>query len=99
MLEVIDDLPKHISFELVDKFLEGLLTLRPRQMQSLLEDTKSIKVKRLFFYFADRHRAQWLDRVDRTKIDLGSGKRMIAKGGKLDPKYQITVPEEMDALQ
>ena len=42
---------------------------------------------------------QWLDRIDRAKIDLGKGKRMIAKGGKLDPKYQITVPEEMDALQ
>jgi hypothetical protein len=99
ILEVIDDIPKHISFDRVDKFLEGLLILRPRQMQSLLEETRSIKVKRLFFYFADRHRAQWLDRIDRAKIDLGKGKRMIAKGGKLDPKYQITVPEEMDALQ
>jgi hypothetical protein len=99
ILEVIDDIPNRISFDMVDKFLEGLLILRPRQMQSLLEETRSIKVKRLFFYFADRHQAQWLDRIDRAKIDLGKGKRMIAKGGKLDPKYQITVPEEMDALQ
>ena len=99
ILEVIDDLPKHISFDMVDKYMEGLPILRPRQMQSLLEETRSIKVKRLFFYFADRHRAQWLDRIDRARIDLGKGKRMIAKGGKLDPKYQITVPEEMDALQ
>ena len=98
ILEVMDDLPKHISFDMVDKFMEGLLSLRPRQMQSLLEETKSIKVKRLFFYFTDRHRAQWLNRIDRTKVDLGKGKRMIVRGGKLDTKYQITVPREMDGL-
>ena len=98
ILEIMDDVPKHASFDMADKFMEGLLSLRPRQMQSLLEETKSIKVKRLFFYFADRHRSQWLERIDRTKIDLGKGKRMIALNGKLDTKYQITVPEEMDGL-
>ena len=30
------------------------------------------------------------------KIDLGKGKRMLVHGGKLDPKYNITVPENLD---
>ena len=34
---------------------------------------------------------------DREGIDLGSGKRMIVRGGKLDTKYNITVAETVDA--
>lgn len=98
ILELIDELPGGGSFDMVDKFVEGLVTLRPRKMQTLLEEAQSVKVKRLFFFFADRHRHQWLDMIDRGKIDLGKGKRMIARGGKLDKTYQITVPEDMDAL-
>jgi len=98
ILELLDELPGNTSFDMVDKFMEGLVTLRPRKMQALLEETQSVKVKRLFFYFADRHHPQWLDMIERGKIDLGKGKRMIAKGGKLDKTYQITVPENMDAL-
>lgn len=83
---------------MVNKFMEGIVTLRPRKMQALLKEAQSIKVKRLFFFFADRHRPQWLDMIERSKIDLGKGKRMIVRGGKLDKTYQITVPEDMDAL-
>ena len=32
-------------------------------------------------------------------VTLGDGKRMLVKGGKLNKTYQITVPEEMDAVQ
>lgn len=31
------------------------------------------------------------------KADLGHGKRQIVVGGRLDSKYQITVPEALDA--
>lgn len=98
ILEVMDELPTRETFESVDKLMEGLVSLRPRRLQTLLEETNSVKVKRLFFYFADRHNHQWLARLDRDKIDLGAGKRVIYKGGKLDNTYQITVPEDMDAL-
>lgn len=97
ILELIDELPRNISFDMVDKFMEGLVTLRPRKLQALLEDAGSVKVKRLFFFFADRHRHQWWDVIDRNGIGLGKGKRMIVQG-KLDRKYQITIPEDMDAL-
>jgi hypothetical protein len=68
-------------------------------LQKLLEDCKSVKVKRLFFFFADRHNHAWLKRLDRSRIDLGKGKRMLVRGGKLDPTYEITVPEDLYAAQ
>lgn len=93
-LELLDELPKHETFHMADVIMEGLVNLSPRRMQSLLESTQSIKVKRLFFFFADRHNHSWLGRIAREKIDLGQGKRMLVKGGKFDTTYQITVPEE-----
>jgi hypothetical protein len=96
-LELLDELPRHESFHQVDMLVEGLRTLSPKRLQMLLEACRSIKVKRLFFWFADRHRQPWLDRLDRGKIDLGTGKRMLVKGGTLDPKYHITVPSDLNA--
>ena len=57
------------------------------------ENPVTIKAKRLFLWFADRHNYVWLNKINRETITLGSGNRMIAKGGKLDTKYKITVPE------
>lgn len=93
-LELLDELPQSETFHMADVIMEGLVNISPRRMQALLEDIKSIKVKRLFFFFADRHHHQWLTRIERGRIDLGSGKRMLVQGGKLDPVYQITVPDE-----
>ena len=39
----------------------------------------------------------WLKNLDSNRIDLGKGKRMLVRGGKLDPKFKITVPESIDA--
>ena len=78
--------------------MEGLATLRPGRLQKLLEDCRSIKVKRLFFFFADRHPHAWLKRLDKRTVGLGDGKRMLVRGGKLNKTYQITVPEEMNAV-
>ena len=69
------------------------------RLQKLLADCRSVKVKRLFFFFADRHQHAWLERLDKDAIDLGEGKRMLVKGGKLNKPYQITVPEDLDAVR
>lgn len=98
ILELLDELPQRESFYQVDKLMEGLVNLRPRRIQQLLTDCRSVKVKRLFFFYADRHQHRWLNRIDRDAIDLGKGKRMLVKGGKLNPTYQITVPEDLDAV-
>jgi hypothetical protein len=99
ILELLDELPDNESFHQADMLMEGLSTLSPARLQSLLGDCRSIKVKRLFFFFADRHRHAWLKRLDRSVIDLGSGKRMLVKGGRFDAEHLITVPETLDGVQ
>jgi hypothetical protein len=93
-LELLDEVPGRETFHQADKLIEGLRTLSPRRTQDLLEECRSIKVKRLLLWFAERHRFRWLLQIKQGRIDLGKGKRMLVRGGKLDPKYLITVPEE-----
>ena len=97
-LELLDELPQKETFHMADVIMEGLVNLSPRRLQSLLESCKSVKVKRLFFFFAERHQHRWLAHINREKIDLGKGKRLLVKGGKLDTKHQITVPEEFHGV-
>jgi len=95
VLELLDELPHDESFDQVDALFGGLGTLMPRRLQRLLETCSSVKVKRLFFVFADRHNHAWLKRLDQSRIDLGKGKRALVPGGRLDPKYSITIPESL----
>ena len=37
----------------------------------------------------------WFEALDLDRIDLGSGKRVITKGGVYDKKHQITIPAEL----
>ena len=97
ILELLDELPNRETFHQADVLMEGLVSLSPRRMSRLLRECRSVKVKRLFLWFADRHGHAWVERLDREGVDLGSGKRVLFRGGKLDPRYQITVPENLDA--
>lgn len=99
LLEMLDELPARETFHQADMLIQGLANLSPRRLQTLLTDCRSVKVKRLFFYFADRHSHAWLKHLDRKPVNLGEGKRMLIKGGKLDKTYQITVPGDLDAVQ
>jgi hypothetical protein len=98
ILELLDELPKHESFHQAYMLMQSLSNLSPRRLQTVLADCRSIKVKRLFFHFADQHQHAWLKRLDKKAVDFGEGKRMLVKGGKLDMTYQITVPEYLDAV-
>lgn len=98
LFQLLDELPLHESFHQVDKLMEGLTNLSPRRLQQQLATCRSVKAKRLFFFFADRHRHAWLEMLDRNAVDLGTGKRMLVKGGKLDPTYLITVPGDLDGV-
>ena len=97
ILELLDEVPQRETFHQADMLMEGLRNLSPRRLQKLLADCRSVKVKRLFLWFAERHNHAWLKKLDRRGIDLGRGKRMLVRGGKLDPKYNITVPGDLDA--
>lgn len=98
-LELLDELPDRESFHQVDKLMEGLSNLSPRRLQKLLTDCRNVKVKRLFFFFADRHRHAWLAKLDKTAVDFGKGKRMLVRGGRFDRAYQMTVPKDLDGVQ
>ncbi|MGB5077815.1 MAG: type IV toxin-antitoxin system AbiEi family antitoxin domain-containing protein [Sphingorhabdus sp.] len=94
ILEALNELPDEESFHVIDMIFPGLTMLRPGRLQMLLEACRSVKVKRLFFLFADRHGHKWLAHMERDKIDFGSGPRMIVHGGRYLPKYELVVPAE-----
>ncbi len=83
--------PLQETFEL----MEGLNNMRPALTQQLLETCRSVKVKRLFLFMADKTGHDWLGYLNLEKIDLGSGKRSIVKDGVYVPRYQITIPKEL----
>ena len=93
VLEMLDELPSAESFHIVDTVFEGLTSARPKRLAELLQRCRSVKVKRLFFVFADRHAHAWRKYIDRDAFDLGKGDRALAPGGRLHPLYRITVPE------
>ena len=97
ILEMLDEVPQRETFHQVDMLMEGLVNLRPQRLHSLLTDCRNVKVKRLFLWFAERHHHAWLSKLDRDGIDLGRGKRVVERGGRLDNKFGITVPESMYA--
>lgn len=97
ILELLDEVPDRETFHQADVLMEGLSNLSPRRLQMHLVACRSVKVKRLFLWFAERHQHAWLNKLDRNRIDLGRGKRMLVRGGKLDRKFNITVPESLDA--
>ena len=65
-------------------------------VQKLLEQCNSIKIKRIFLYLAEKLELPCFKRLILKKMNLGKGKRVIVKGGKLDTKYNITIPIETE---
>lgn len=94
ILEALDELPDRESFHTLDVTFESLATLSPRKLTALLAQCTSVKVKRLFFVFADRHAHAWRKHLQAEATGLGKGDRSLVKGGKLHPHYRITVPPE-----
>ena len=95
ILELLNELPAEESFHNADMVFEGLANLRPRLLETLLKECRSVKVKRLFFVFADQHDHAWRQYLDPDDFDLGSGPRALVEGGRLHPRYDITVPPEL----
>lgn len=91
MMECLYLVPLAQDMDECMELMVGLNDLRPKEVQELLEDCTSVKVKRLFLYMAETCKHQWFQYLDLSKIDLGAGKRSIVKGGKFIKKYNITV--------
>jgi hypothetical protein len=98
VLECLYLIPSRLDMVECYQILEGLVNLRPRILQELLEECNSIKVKRLFLYMASKAKHQWLDFIDQSKIELGMGDRVIVKGGVYISQFRISIPKELAAL-
>ena len=95
MLELCDDKPSAALIYEADAVMQGLASLRPELVSRLLRLCRSVKAKRLFLALAERHRHAWMQRVALADVDLGSGKRVLVPGGRLEPKYLITLPADL----
>ena len=95
ILEALEELPRNTTFGNIDLVFEGLVSLRPGQLSELLKACRSVKVKRLFLVFADRHQHAWRKHLDTSGIDFGSGPRALVEGGRIHPTYRIYVPEAL----
>jgi len=97
IMEVLYDVQgdEHAFTHALELF-EGLTSLRPKSVNALLQHCRSIKVKRLFLFMADQFSYPWIARIEKNQLELGSGKRVIVKGGKLDKDYLITVPARLN---
>lgn len=97
-MEILFLAPKYITLYDVTELMEKLSPLHPEMVQLLLENCNSIKVKRFFLYYANRFRRGLISKLDLTKINLGSGKRVIGRGGRYryHPKYKLSLPEKID---
>ena len=91
----VDETPASFSF--AAELFEGLTALRPAVVNTLLQSCLHNEAKRLFLFLANHYDYPWMKRVDVDAVDLGRGKRLVTRGGKLDKRYQITVPEAFHA--
>ncbi|MCC6551311.1 MAG: type IV toxin-antitoxin system AbiEi family antitoxin [Ignavibacteriaceae bacterium] len=94
VLEMLYLTPNKQSFDEAGKIIELLYSLRPELLQRLLQECRSVKVVRLLLFFADYYDHPWLKELDQSKLNLGSGNRVIVQDGIFSPKYQITVPRD-----
>ena len=92
--ELVHEITDGASFNWVAEQFQGLVNLRPSLMQLYLESCTSIRVKRLLLFLGHYYNHAWAQRIDRSRIELGSGKRQVVKNGWLHPELQITVPRE-----
>lgn len=95
LFELLKDVPQSVSFERAERFLEGLSDLSPRRLHLLLRHTPSVKIRRLFFWLAERQGHPWARALRPDDFDLGRGKLALAKGGRFVSRYGITVPASM----
>ncbi|PWW08855.1 transcriptional regulator with AbiEi antitoxin domain of type IV toxin-antitoxin system, partial [Pseudidiomarina maritima] len=52
-----------------------------------------------FLYLAEKANHDWMQYLDLSSVNLGSGKRAIVASGVYIPKYQITVPVELESME
>lgn len=91
ILEVCRFVPKLYSFENLQNYIESLPSLNPLVMQSMLEESRNIKEKRLFLYMASSVGHAWCKKLNFEKINLGNGPRQVIQNGSYNRDFHIMV--------
>ena len=87
--------PSRYSYMDLYYIMEQLTALRPAKVQQLLETTNNLTVKRMFLYMAEKANYPWFQEIDFNRINLGTSKIQLCKGGVYVSKYKITIPREL----
>lgn len=95
IIEMLSNVPQLYGYSEAAHLMEGMTALRPKVIQTLLEQCHSIKAKRLFLHLATECSHRWVERLDMTRINLGSGIRQLPGGYRLDKKFLIYVPDRV----
>ena len=98
ILEYLYLTPRHLDMMEGYQVLSGLSNLRPGELQNLLEQCTSVKVKRLFLYMSEKAGHQWFTHIDQSVLDLGKGDRSLVDKGVYISTYRITVPRQLFEL-
>lgn len=93
ILEYLYLCPDKASLNEAYQLVELMGNIKPLLMQQLLEECRSIKVKRLFLYISEKIGHTWFDYIKTDNINLGTGKRVISEKGSLVNKYQIIIED------
>ncbi len=95
IMECLSLAPGKFSLQESYEIMEGLNMLRPDNVQRLLDNCNSVKVNRLFLWFAEKAGHPWLKYINLNSINLGTGKRSVVKQGVMTPKYDLLLPESL----
>lgn len=93
ILEYLLEVPEAHPVNEAYQIMEMMLNARADVLQHLLEHCNSIKVKRLFLLLAEDLNPPWYEDLNLSKIDLGSGNRVIDTNGTYRSKWLLTVKD------
>ena len=79
--------------------MEQLTSLRADVVQTLLENIKNQRVKRVFLYMAEKAGHYWFDMLNIDRINLGTSKQQLVENGIYIKKYRITIPKELNEYE
>lgn len=94
LFEVLSEVPDRVTFEGANSLMvRASEVVSQLTLRRLLERTVSLKVKRLFLWFAEGLEYECVDHLDVAR-HIGSGRRQLATQGRFVNKYLMTVPRD-----
>lgn len=92
ILEVLSHCKTEHDYEEASQLMESFSYLRSLIVQELLEHSNSIIATRLYLHLAKVHDHGWYKKLNLSKFNLGTGKRIVGEGKFYDKDLQLYVP-------